>query len=480
LIMFKFARALQSVPYGVVLAVCFLSCATFPAQAVSDQEAVAALDATQQGFHLVQNKIAPAVVTIASTTEVTTTDPAINTPFGQFSPQQRTETRHVSGSGVIIRAEGIVLTNSHVVANAKDVTVTLTGSDKKLPATVIQTDPHTDLAIVRITTPGTYPTAPLGDANGVQVGDWAIAFGTPYGLQSTMTVGVISATGRSLPDVNDYNDLLQTDAAINHGNSGGPLVNIHGDVIGINFMIYSPGEESGSIGLGFAIPINDYTKSVIETLIAGKNVEHGRLGVGIKNLDTDALRQEFGVPDGGVLVLNVMPGLPAEKAGMKEEDVITEFNGEKVTGLDQFMTLVQRTQPGTTVTLTVMRDKLPLQITLTLGEDTSLSASAAAAVNEQKVGMKVTTLTPELANRYDLTVKSGVLVTSILPGGAAEDAGLRPGDVIVRVEKTPVTSAEDFWSALSKEMATTKLGVILRIRSGDQHELITLPPMAPK
>ena len=207
-----------------------------------------------------------------------------------------------TGSGVIIRKDGIILTNSHVVENATKVTVQLSGSDEKLAAEVVQTDPRTDLAIVRITEKGehNFPAATLGDAKAVRVGDWAIAFGSPFHLATTMTVGVISATGRQLnspDDSNHFSDLLQTDASINPGNSGGPLCNIRGEVVGINFMIYSPGSSAGSVGIGFAIPINDYTRQIIDTLETGHPVVRGRLGIAVRNLDA-TMRDHYGVATG--------------------------------------------------------------------------------------------------------------------------------------------------------------------------------------
>lgn len=443
---------------------------------VSPAETQKAMEETQAGFRQIHAKVAPAVVSIASrmTEDDSSSNPFDNMFGGPSTPTPRTI--NASGSGVIIKKNGIVLTNSHVVANATKLTVTLSGSTKKLPAEVVAADPRTDLAIVRITEPGDYPVATLGNASGVEVGDWAIAFGSPFRLPTTMTLGVISATGRQLSspdDSNRYRDLLQTDASINPGNSGGPLVNIRGEVIGINFMIYSPGSSSGSVGIGFAIPINDRTRNIIDLLAQGKSVERGRLGVAVKNLD-ETMRDQYGVPDGGgILVDGIAPGQAAEKAGVKAEDVIVTYNGTKINDIDQFVNMVETTAPGTKVTLTVIRDKKQQQITVTVGAIPA--ENKRAALNETKVGMSVTTITPEIATGLRLPVAGGVLVTKVQPGSAAEDAGFERGDIVVRVGSDTVNTEDEFWGALSKQMADAKHGVLLRVRKGDTVTTLTLP-----
>ncbi len=455
----------------VVLLACVGMMGAVPA--VTDKDAQAALENTQAGFRLIHNKMAPAVVSISSQMEVADDGNPLNQLFGN---QGGPRTASASGSGVLIRPEGIVLTNSHVVNNATKVTVQLNGSERKLPAEVVQSDPRTDLAIVRITEKGTYPTAPLGNAGDVEVGDWAIAFGSPFRLTSTMTVGVISATGRRLRGAvgdYDYRDILQTDASINPGNSGGPLVNVHGEVVGINFMIYSPGDSPGSVGIGFAIPINDYTKDIIDTLVQGKPYERGLMGVAIKDLD-DVLREQTGVKEGGVYVDSVQPGGAAEKAGVKAEDVIVSYNGTKITTADQFVRLVERTRPGTAVPVVVVRGGKETPLTVTVA---AAPTGARADAGGKQYGMAVVTITPELVDRYHLAVNSGVLVTQVVPGGAADDAGLEAGDVIVSVNKVNVASADAFWTALDHEM-TGKRGVALRVRRGDQFTTLTLMHVA--
>lgn len=488
--MFRLAHTLRGVRLvGVIASLAVMSTLmpAWTAPPTAGNTTIATLEETQNGFHQVNEKVAPAVVTITTTAQVT--QPSADDSLGQFFfGMPRTpapQVRNVSGSGVIVRPEGIILTNSHVVQDATKVTVQLSDSDKQLPAEVVQSDSKTDLAIVRITEKGVYPTALMGDAKNVQVGDWAIAFGSPYRLRTTMTVGVISATGRRLGgDTGDFNyyDLLQTDTAINHGNSGGPLVNIRGEVIGINFMIFSPGEDSGSIGIGFAIPINEFTKNVIKTLEAGKAVERGRIGIKIDDL-SDAMREEFGVKEGGVIVQSVVPGQAGDKAGIHDEDIITEFDGVKITDPAQFINQVQQTPPGKKVNVAIIRNKKTMTLPLTLGSDapeTVANANNGAkpntnALNETTVGLRVATLTPNLAQRLGITDTSGVVVVAVGQGSPAESTGLQQGDIILQVHNTKVTTEEEFWNALSKEMSASKVGVLLRVRSKDEPRLLTMP-----
>ncbi len=442
---------------------------------VSEKDALEVMEATQTGLRNIHNKVSPAVVSI--TTQIKTkpqsADPFENffNPFG-IAPQQNQQPRIqvASGSGVIIQPEGIVLTNRHVVQDATKVTVQLNGSDKQLAAEVIQTDSRTDLAIVKITEKGIYPTAKLGDASKVQPGDWSIAFGSPFRLYSTMTVGHISAIGRKLSAPSDdfnFRDLLQTDAAINPGNSGGPLVNINSEIIGINFMIYSPnGDVGGNVGIGFAIPINASTKNIINSLVTGKQFERGRMGIMIKDLD-DASKEAYGATS-GIFVDSVVPGQAADKAGLKAEDIITAFGDTKITDSDQFVGIVEQTTPGTKVTISYIRNRKEEKLTATVGSLTTTEAKA--KINSENLGLTVKTITAEIAKRFQLTEGNGVIISTVEPGTPADDGGLRPGDVILRIgvgEKAKqVADENEFWSAINDAMATAKKGVIVLIKRG--------------
>jgi serine protease Do len=442
---------------------------------VSEKDALGVMEATQTGLRNIHNKISPAVVSITTqikTKATTQADPFENffNPFGGPQPNQQPRIQVASGSGVIIQSEGIVLTNRHVVQDATKVTVQLNGSDKQLAAEVIQTDTRTDLAIVKITEKGTYPTAKLGDASKVQPGDWSIAFGSPFRLYSTMTVGHISAIGRKLSAPSDdfnFRDLLQTDAAINPGNSGGPLVNINSEIIGINFMIFSPtGDVGGNVGIGFAIPINASTKNIINSLIIGKQFERGRLGIMIKDLD-DPSKEAYGVTS-GVFVDSVLPGQAAEKSGLKSEDIITMFGDTKITDADQFVGLVEQTTPGSKISVTYIRNRKEDKLTVTVGSLTT--AEAKAKINSTNLGMTVKTITADLAKRFQLTEGNGVIVATVEPGTPVDDAGLRQGDIVLRIgvgdKAKQITSEETFWTAINEAMASAKKGVIVQIRRG--------------
>lgn len=426
---------------------------------VSAQTAIASLEATQAGFQLVHSRIAPSVVTISSSN--------INS--------------RATGSGVIIRPEGIVLTNRHVVENARRVTVQLSGTTKELAAEVVQTDEKTDLAIVKITVAGTYPAAVLGDSSKVGVGDWAIAFGSPYGLRSTMTVGIISAIGRKLGGpVGDFNyyDLLQTDASINQGNSGGPLVNIRSEVVGINFMIFSPNENAGSVGIGFAIPINAYTKQVIDTLIGGKKVARGLIGIQISPL-SEAMLEHFNVKS-GVLVQNVVPGGAGEKSGLMAEDVIVAYNDMQVSDVDQFIQLVQQTAPGSKVMLKIVRNGKEQDIPVVLGGDaetTVANGDGGEVINEETLGITASTLTPQIARMLGSELTSGVVITNVAPFSIGAEAGITRGDIILRVGEVDIKTVRDFWIKLESEMAKSKNGVVLRVQNGKEQRTISLPKM---
>lgn len=460
------------------LALFVLCCGVFTprlqAAEVTSDAAIAMLEVTQVGFRAVHNKVAPALVSIVSSMEDTTA--TTNILGAPTTPQVRS----ASGSGVIIREEGIILTNSHVVNGASKITVKLNGGEDDLPAEVVQMDARTDLAIVRITKPGKYPVATLGDAGTVQVGDWAIAFGSPFRLASTMTVGIISATGRNLPQEEgafSYNDLLQTDASINPGNSGGPLVNIRGEVIGINFMIYSPGDTAGSVGIGFAIPINDYNREIIKTISSGKQVERGRLGVSVGPL-SEVMREQYGVPTGGAFIEEVIPGMAAEKAGILAEDVLIGFNGTTINDYQQCVRLIERTRPGTEVAVTVMRNKKPVKLTLTVG---AIPTPSKSDLTENNTGMSVETLTTDLINQLKITgVKNGVVVTAVAVGSVAYYAGIRAGDIILSLgvadNRVEIRNADEFWAELSKRNNEPTKGQILRLKRGIKApQAITFP-----
>jgi serine protease Do len=370
-------------------------------------------------------------------------------------------------SGFVTGDDGYILTNNHVVGGADQVRVTLSDGST-YGAEVVGTDPATDLAVIKIDA-GHLTSIPLGDSDNLEVGEWVVAAGNPFGLSSTITAGIVSAKGRNRMGIVDYEDFIQTDAAINPGNSGGPLVNLHGQVVGINTAILT--RTGANMGVGFAIPIN-MAKSVMKDLIEHGSVVRGFLGVQIQNLNKD-LASSFGFNGtAGALVASVQPDTPAEKAGIKVGDIITEFDGKPVTDIDSFRFLVARTAPGTKADVTVFRDGESTPLTVTVGELAPMHAAAqSGAGTESEWGMAVQTLTPDLAARlgYDQTMQ-GVVVTQVDPLGAAADAGIRPLDVITEVQGRAVGDAREFHRILEK--SNLSKGVRLTLRSGDAQRFV--------
>jgi Do/DeqQ family serine protease len=371
---------------------------------------------------------------------------------------------------VLIDTRGHILTNNHVIEQADQIEVLL-ADKRKLQASVIGKDPKTDLAVIKIEG-GDLPVARLGDSDRIRTGEWAIAIGNPFGLTQTVTVGVISAVGRADVGITTYEDFIQTDASINPGNSGGPLVNLAGEVIGINTAIVASGQ-----GIGFAIPIN-MARQIATRLIDGGKVVRGWLGVGIQEL-TDELATQFGVRAGeGVLVGNVMQGSPAERGQMKTGDIIQAFGGVKVTGVRQLQKLVAESPANTPVPVTVLRDKQPLTLTVTLGEQpTDLSAEAPRGTPEtaERFGLSVQDLTPELREQFQIpTGVSGVMVAGVDEGGPAARESMRPGDLIVQANREPVKSVRDFTRILGQMRRGSNLLLLVQ-RNGNSRFVVLAP-----
>ena len=388
--------------------------------------------------------------------------PAPNAPKGKDRKGQLVPSG--VGSGVIVTADGYVLTNNHVVDGAEKVEVEL--PDKRLfKATVVGTDAPSDIAVIKLDATG-LPTIPLGDSSQTEVGDIVLAVGNPLGVGQTVTMGIISAKGRSTTSGlgrQSYEDFIQTDAPINRGNSGGALVNLKGELVGIPSQILSP--SGGSIGIGFAIPTN-MARKVMEQLIAGGKVKRGMLGVIIRQIDTDTAEQ-FGFKGrGGVLVDEVQKGLAADNAGVKHGDIITEFEGKRITDSNEFRNLVANLAPGASVKLKVWRDGAERDITAKLVDSEAQNTLASTepgsaekgetAVTEGVLsGIKVENLTPELAQRLRMNPGlKGVVVSSVDEDSAAAGT-LRRGDVIIEVNRQAVGSAAEF-NAVAKKAGNKK------------------------
>jgi serine protease Do len=351
-----------------------------------------------------------------------------------------------SGSGVIIDQEGHIITNNHVVSDATEVEVRL--SDKtKFIAQVIGKDPDTDLAILKVTTDRKLPSAHFGDSSIVKVGQWALAVGNPFGLDRTVTLGVISGIGRENMNLSRYENFLQTDASINPGNSGGPLFNMYGEVIGINTAIINFAQ-----GIGFAIPSN-MARQVMEQLVAQGKVVRGWLGVGIQPVTAD-LAAKFGVTEGeGVLVNEVFENDPAARAGIKPGDIITKVDGKAVETPNMLSRLIAGLPPGATARIEVVRDgrRQLLPVPLSERQDAPVVASLSPpSRSEVKLGLDVQELTSELAGKFKLKESTGVLIAKVDRGSIAEAEGLREGDLIKEVNRVEVASVSAFTAAVSK------------------------------
>lgn len=394
--------------------------------------------------------------------------------FGRFSDR---EIKNIGlGSGVIVDAGGYILTNEHIIANADKITVTLSDG-RTLAGTVSGRDQRSDLAVIKIEARD-LPVAKLGNSDSLRIGEWVVAIGNPFGFalenpEPTVTVGVVSALHRSLgriPAANrSYDDLIQTDAAINPGNSGGPLVNLDGEIVGINTAIFST--SGGSQGIGFAIPANQ-ARRIIGLLIEGKKIAYGWLGITAQNL-SDELAAYFGA-DGtqGVVVARVFDKSPAQKARIKEGDVITSVAGRPVRGARELVAIIGGIEIGRTVEAVILRDKkthsLPVQITERPQEGETLplppeeQKTATPAIEGIWRGVTVDSLFQE--------EESGVRIAEIEPGSAAQTSGLLPGDVIVEVNKRPVVTQEDFYrvagAAEGDVLIKTKRGYFLVKESG--------------
>jgi len=365
------------------------------------------------------------------------------------------------GSGVIVNSNGFIVTNNHVVENAADIQVKL-DDGRELPAKVVGRDAKTDLALLKIDATG-LPVIPLGDSTALQVGEPVMAIGNPFGLEQTVTTGIVSATGRVIGS-GPYDNFIQTDASINPGNSGGPLINARGEVIGINTAIFSRG--GGSVGIGFAVP-SSLAKTVITQLADHGTVERGWLGVSIQPL-TKELAASFKRGDTtGALVSEVMEGSPADKAGVRAGDVIVEFNGRKFAKATDLPGLVADVPVGKDVPIVVVREGAERRLNAHIAklEEESHAKVAAESDGKGTLGLSVQPVTPPVARELGLKVKEGVLVRDVVEGGRAAEAGIRAGDVIVEVGRRPVRTVEDFKARLDKQ-ATDEPVVMLVNRDG--------------
>ena len=445
---------------------------------------------TGQAFRSVAKKVSPAVVLIKVEKEETAQNPQLFSPFNgplggddffrhffgeppqQFqNPHHKQEKRYSmgQGSGIIVSPDGFILTNNHVVGGADKVEVQMEDG-RQYTAKIIGTDPPSDLAVIKIDAKN-LPYLTLGDSDKLEVGDWVLAVGNPFGLSHTLTAGIVSAKGRSGIGLNDYENFIQTDAAINPGNSGGPLVNLDGQVVGINTAIFS--RSGGYMGIGFAIPAN-MAKQVLKQLIENGHVTRGRLGVYIQDL-TEDLAKSFGLKNTqGVLISDVIKGSPAAEAGLKRGDIVQELNGKKIDKMVNFRNEVAMTAPGTKVTLTILRNGKTEDVPVTIGKmETGKEENTTQEGNVNKLGLTLQALTPDLADQLGYTGEQGVLVTSVDPGSLAADAGIQRGDLIQEINRHPVKSPSEARDELQK---TDHGNILILLRHGQATRYLVLTP----
>jgi len=444
------------------------------------------VDALSDDFQTVAKAIRPSVVSVSTVQHIRAAVPRGTQPelpqefrrffgddfFGQSPlqvPQGEFE-RDGLGSGVIITSDGYILTNNHVVRGADEVSVTL--SDKRtLKAKIVGTDAKTDLAVLKVEATGLFPAA-LGDSDAADVGQWVLAIGSPFGLEQTVTAGIISAKARQM-GLADYEDFIQTDAAINPGNSGGPLLNMRGEVIGINTAIAS---RTGAYnGVGFAIPSN-LARSIKDAIIQHGRVQRGRLGALIQNLNED-LAKSFGYNSTkGVLVGDVVKDSPAEKAGLQAGDIIVEFNGQPVENANALRMAVAATPPGTPTQLTIVRGGRRQVLKIVTDELTDEPIGLGRTQPEASkfnLGVTVQTITPDLAEQLGYNRnQQGAVVTDVEAGSVAARAGLRPKDIIVNLDGQAIRSVRDFRAAMDK--ADMAHGIRLQVMTDGVRRFIFL------
>lgn len=437
---------------------------------------------TARDFTAVAKKSIPAVVAIRVKAESSNRNPFSEDGdlFGDeifkffFGPRRDWgQQQPVVGqaSGFIVSPEGHVITNSHVVKNASEILVRL-NDGKEMAGKVIGYDQNTDIAVIKINGKN-LPYLKFGDSDSQEIGQWTIAIGNPFGLQASLTVGVISAKGRNNLDIANVEDFIQTDAAINRGNSGGPLLNLDGEVVGMNTAIVSNMGTGGYMGIGFAIPSN-MIKRVMEQLVSTGSVKRGYVGISLQNIDPD-LGQAFGLQqDNGVVVVEVVKGSPGDRAGLQQGDVIQFFNKIPVSNNGALRTTIALTPPGTKVVFMIVRKGKVMEVPVEVGlyPDAKGATAAAAPETINKYGFEVQEMTPELAQNLGITNESGVVISSVDPNSPAAWAGLKKGAVIMAVDQKKISTLDQFNSIVKEKPADKPL--LLLIKQGEAVRYLSL------
>lgn len=366
--------------------------------------------------------------------------------FDQFfgNESQRNFKQRSLGSGFIINKEGFIITNNHVIEDADKIKVKLKNG-KEFDAEIVGRDPNTDIGLIRIKSKNNLPVLKLGDSDALKVGQWVVAIGSPFGLEHTVTAGIVSAKGRIIGS-GPYDDFIQTDASINPGNSGGPLINMKGEAIGINTAIIASGQ-----GIGFAIPINS-AKRIVDQLKSSGEVTRGWLGVGIQDL-SEELSEYYGIKEGkGVLVTEVFPGDPADEAGIKPKDIVLSINGKKFENTRELSKLIADTSVGDTVKIKVLRNGIEKKIGVKIvkREDNRIASLTPSKGNEHELGIRVSELTSEIVRRFNIVETGGVIVTDVEAEGQGAKAGVRIGDIIKEINHQPIETVKNYKNEINK------------------------------
>ncbi len=473
--------------FSLLLAIGMLT--SSPTQLLAQDLGLENLKQTGLAFRSVAKKVSPAVVFIKVEKDVASRGSQYYfSPFGspfdddffrrffgeppqRRSPHQEPKKRQEvgQGSGFLITPDGYILTNNHVVGEADRVKVQMLDG-REYKAEIVGTDPGSDLAVIKIDE-SDLPFLHLGNSEQLEVGDWVLAIGNPFGLSHTLTAGVVSAKGRSGIGLNDYEDFIQTDAAINPGNSGGPLVNLEGDVVGINTAIFS--RSGGYMGIGFAIPVN-MAKKIRDQLIEHGEVKRGRLGVYIQDM-TPELAESFGLdkPE-GILVTQIVEDSPAEDAGLKRGDIIIALDGDKVNNVSSLRNRISLTAPGTKVRLDIIRDGREKQVKVKIGELDPDAVSFSGGSNKlSRLGFSLQNLRPDIAEHYGLQEQKGVVITEVETGSLAYQAGLKPGDLVLEINQKAVNTVDDAEKILKSMKDKT---VLLLINQRGNTKYVVLKP----
>jgi serine protease Do len=487
----------NSLALALFFAVLPLECLKAEEAPELEEASLAQANSLSKAFQYAAKKITPSVVNISTSKRIVRSNqapPGLNDPFfEQFKDflgedfferfkrgNPRGRMQQGLGTGVILEKSGLIVTNNHVIGDADQVEVRFQGDSKSYEAKIVGTDPQSDLALIRVDSSGKDLVAAMfGDSDKLEIGEWVVAAGNPFNLDNSITAGIVSAKGRTQIVPGQYEDFIQTDAAINPGNSGGPLVNLRGEVIGINTAIFS--RSGGYMGIGFAIP-SKMVESVVKSLEERGKVIRGWLGVAIQNLTPDLAQSfKFSGTD-GALVGEVQPDGPGAKAGIKQGDIILKFNGVKVTNVNELRNRVAATPPNTAVDVTVFRDGKEEVISTSIGELPSKPENSFSSLSpedgesgssaESRIGVRLETLTKELASRLGLEATAGAVVAQVIPGSLAEEVGLRVKDVVVQVNGVKINSAEQVDKMITE--GALKKGVRLLVDSGGMERFVFL------